>query len=61
MFNILIVSATGNTLEEISSPINPIGAQTITTKTANYYTSEFSVDFKSNQIVIHVTEDIYYF
>lgn len=61
MFNILIVSATGKTLEEITSPLNPIGAHTITTETANYYTSEFSVDFKSNQIIIHVTDDIYYF
>lgn len=61
MFNILIVSATGKTLEEIKSLINPIGAHTITTETANYYTSEFSVDFKSNQIIIHVTDDVYYF
>ena len=61
MYNVKIVSATGNVLEEIWTPINPIGVNSITTNIASYIPTEFSVDYKEQDIVVHVSEDIVYF
>ncbi|WEM33582.1 hypothetical protein EJP02_521 [Escherichia phage EJP2] len=57
MLNILIVDEHGKELESFESMINPIGSKTITTNLAVYECNEFSVDFKRNEIVVHVQND----
>ena len=57
MFNILIVNEQGNEIETIQSPINPIGTHSIVTEKAVYDCIEFAVDYKKNQIVVHVEND----
>lgn len=61
MFTIEIYNEDVRPIETIQSPINPIGSTCITTEKANYYVKEFSVDYKAGVIVVHVSDDIYYF
>ena len=61
MFTIKIFNANVTPIEVIRSPINPIGSSSITTKKANYYVKDFSVDYQTGDIVVHVEDDIYYF
>ena len=57
MFTIIIVDAYGKTVETIQSMINPIGSETITTDNACYEVVSFAVDYKRNEIVVHVHND----
>lgn len=57
MFNILIVNLQGNEIETIQSPINPIGTYCIVTQKAVYDCVEFTVNYKANQIIVHVEND----
>ena len=61
MFTIHIIGGSIKPIEIIQSAINPIGVDSISTEKAHYYVTESSVDFRTNVIILHVSDDIHEF